>query len=291
MKLTCILSTGLLGILVFTSESSARVRVAGSDLLGEVLRSDLEAEAKRRDWELELDFSGSLNAKTALEDGSAEVAILAVPDDVPPQEGFVSFPFVFEVTVVGVNELNPVRELSLAQLREIFASRAKGESSTWAEVASNDAWGGRLITFHATRDRNHLNLELFRALALGPREMRTDINYLSSRAAVIDQVAGDSNAIGLWPASEDHPQVRLLFISAGEDSQAYGPTPQSVFYGDYPLRLSYYIVYAESASKEALEVVRFLLGPGVAETVSEADYVPAPEIERGQFQMDLDFGG
>lgn len=280
-----------LGLLVSSTWTSASVRLVGSDLLGEALRSDLEFEADRRDWDLQIDFSGSLTGEAALTDGSADVAILAIPNGVPPTEGVVSFPFAFEVTVVGVNELNPVTELSLTQLRTLFASRPKGESSNWGELDAEGSWAGRLIAFNATRDRDHLNLELFRALALGPREMRVDVDYLPTRAAVVDQVADDSNSIGLFPVSEDHPQVRLLFISTSETSQAYGPTSQSVFYGDYPLRLAYYVVYSESASEETLELVRFLLGDDVAETLTTADYMPAPATERSQFQMDLDFGG
>jgi|TARA_B110000438_G_scaffold297797_1_gene344784 hypothetical protein len=47
-----------LGLFVFSTWTSANVRLVGSDLLGEVLKPSIEAEAARRDWDLQIDFGG-----------------------------------------------------------------------------------------------------------------------------------------------------------------------------------------------------------------------------------------
>lgn len=266
------------------------VRLAGSDLLGGALEPILEAAAEPRGWELSFAFKGSLEATAALEAGDADVIFLALPQDNPPTEGVRSWPLAFEVTIVVVNENNPIQELSLADLRTLFADSGGNEEVKWGAVAAESSWSTRPVNLHAVRQRDHLNLELFRALVLGPRDMRVNVRYWDSAATMLDQIAEDSTALGLVPLEEHHPQLRPLFLSLDAETQAYNATPQSVFYGDYPLRLGFYVVVRDNASPAVAEVLRFLFSDDVAAGLEAAGYMPVPETERRQFQLDLDFG-
>jgi hypothetical protein len=266
------------------------VRLVGSDLLGETLRPRLEAAAAERGWDLRMDFGGSLSGDPAVRTGAAEIALLALPRDNPAREGVRAWPFAFEVTTVVVNGANPVRELTLDQLRSLYAEPSGPQELNWGTVGGQGPWAARPVTLHAVRERGRLSLELFKATVLGPREMRVNVRYWDSPAAMAKQIGEDTTAIGLYPREASQPQVRSLFLSLGEGSQAYNATPQSIYYGDYPLRLPYYLVMADDASPAAREVVRFLLTDEVAEALEALGYKSAPAPERQQAQMDLDFG-
>jgi len=284
--------SGSLLLLFLAAWAPARdsVRVVGSDLLGAAIRPALETAAEAGGWSLEFDFSGSLASETALQEGSADIAILALPRDNPPREGFQSWPMAFEVTTLVVHESNPIQELSLEQVRKLFAEPSGESELNWGAVGGEGPWSARPVTLHAVRERNHLDLELFRSTVLGPREMRVNVRYWDSDAEMLEQIGEDSTALGICAEEEVHPQVRSLFLALRSDSQAYNATPQSVYYGDYPLRLAFYAVVPEGASADVAEVVRFLFSEEMAAVLEKAGYVPVPETERRQFQMDLDFG-
>lgn len=274
-----------------SSQAQSSLRMGGADLLGEVIKPLLEAAKAERGWPLDFDFSGSLIGERSLLSGEMDLVILALPLDNPPKGDFRSWPLAFEVTSVVVNELNPVKELKLEQLRKIFAQSASGENETlWSALGADGTWASRQVNLHAVRQREHLNLELFRAIVLGPREMKTGVRYWSSPEKMLAAIAEDTTALGLLPVEENHPQVRSLFLSVGEGNQAYNPTPQSVFYGDYPLRLSFYLVAPNKQNPVLSEIERFLFSEEVAEALRAAGYQPLPETERRGFQMDLDLG-
>jgi ABC-type phosphate transport system substrate-binding protein len=236
-------------------------------------------------------LKGSLLGQHSLESGETDLVILTLPRENPPTAGFLALPFAFEVTRVVVNEASPVQELTLTQLQSVFA-QASGAASdtTWGVIGGQGSWQTRQITLHAVRDRDHLNLELFRSIVMGSREMKVKVQFWGSPDDMIAAIAEDNTAMGLLPVEENHPQVRSLFLAMNEDSQAYNATPQSVYYGDYPLRLAFYVVANPSRGPAVSEIVRFLYSPEVSELLQANGYQPVPETERRQYQMDLDLG-
>lgn len=268
------------------------LRIAGSDLLGAVVRPLLEEAAQERGWSMDFDFEGSLLAERALQSGGADIAILALPRENPPKGDFLGLPLAFEVTRVVVNEANPVQELNIEQMRTIFAATTgAAKEITWGAIGAVGSWEARQINLHAVRQRDHLNLELFRSIVLGPRDMSIKVRFWTSSDEMIAAIAEDNAALGLLPVEENHPQVRSVFLAMNKNSQAYNPNAQSVFYGDYPLRLAFYLVAKREKSEQLAEVVRFLYSDAAADALEAAGYQPVPSTERRQFQMDLDVGG
>lgn len=267
------------------------VRLVGSDLLGPALQPLLEETAVARGWNLQFAFEGSLSGEPAVKSGEADIAFLARASEEGELEGVQSWPFAFEVTTVVLNEANPIQELTLDQLRTLFAAPNGGDDDLkWGLVGGEGTWTARAVNLHAVRQRNHLNLELFRATVLGPREMRVNVRFWDSAEAMLEQIGEDPNSVGLYPLEEDHPHVRSLFLALNENTQAYNATEQSVFYGDYPLRLAFYAAVPPDASPAVAEVMRFLFSDEVAAYLIDQGYFPAPSTERQQTQMDLDFG-
>ena len=279
-------------LLVASAVAQDTLRIVGSDLLGSVVQPLLKNAAQERGWAVEFDFQGSLLAERALKSGGADMALLALPRENPPKGEFLVLPLAFEVTRVVVNEANPIQELNVEQLRTLFsASSSAGKELTWGALGGKGSWEARQINLHAVRQRDHLNLELFRSIVLGPREMSIKVRYWTSSDEMIAAIAEDNSALGLLPVEENHPQVRSLFLALNENSQAYNANAQSVFYGDYPLRLTFYLVANRSKGERLAEVARFLFSDAAADVLKAAGYQPVPSTERRQFQMDLDVGG
>jgi ABC-type phosphate transport system substrate-binding protein len=285
-------SLSLLGCVFFglATGLAAEVRLAGSDLLGEHLEPVLEVEAKNRTWPLETSFTGSLSASEAFASGEVDLAILAMPEGIEASSKEArAWPLAFETVAFLVHADNPIREVDLTQLGNMFGIGA--DTSRWGQLGATGNWENRPLRLHALRNSSSLALEIFRSRVLGSRDLSESITYWEDAAALEHYVATTPEAVALTAANPQLAGPRALSVAASVGSGAYAPTPTTILYGDYPLSLGYYLQISQSPSEEALAVARFLLGDSVASTLGRSGYVPTPATERRQFVIELDVGG
>ena len=56
-------------------------------------------------------------------------------------------------------------------------------------------------------------------------------------------IVQDKAAIGVFPSNPENANLKVLFVAQDEESIAYGPSIDNIYYSDYPIRLPFYIVY------------------------------------------------
>jgi ABC-type phosphate transport system substrate-binding protein len=79
-------------------------------------------------------------------------------------------------------------------------------------------------------------------------------------------------------------------ISSEVDGPAFSPTDDNVHYGDYPIRLAFYIVYNERDEALAQKVLRVLLNDDLAASLRDNNLFALPDTVRRKLTMDLDLG-
>lgn len=150
---------------------------------------------------------------------------------------------------VIVHPDNPLRELSVAQVRKLF----DGSARDWAEV------GGRAGPVRVlARDDASGTFDTFRSLVLTTQGLREDAIRLESTRALIEQVAADPQAIGFAGFAGTHP-VRTLAIS--DAGVAMQPEPFRIAVEDYPLSRRLLLYRGEHASELAADFERFVMSP------------------------------
>ena len=79
-------------------------------------------------------------------------------------------------------------------------------------------------------------------------------------------------------------------VSSGGDTYApaFGPTDDNVHYGDYPIRLSFYILYNARDDVKVRSTIRELLNDEVATSLRANDFIALPDTLRRKFLIDLD---
>jgi hypothetical protein len=79
-------------------------------------------------------------------------------------------------------------------------------------------------------------------------------------------------------------------VSSGSDiyTPAFGPTDDNVHYGDYPIRLAFYIVYNLRDDAKLRPVIRELLDDEVAASLRANDLIALPDTVRRKFLIELD---
>ena len=256
------------------------IRIAGSDLLEMRLTAALQEELRTVGIDADIDLTGSMLALEALSSGYADAAIVAVPDG-SGQPGFSrQFGFAFQIVAFGVNQRNPLEELDYSQLGNIFKS--SGSTETWTGLVESTRLQDRKINLWAARSDKVIALEIFNSVVLKGSPLKEYVRYDAQTEEQLMQVLrNDDAAIILIPNMSPTVDVRILAIKESGDAQSYTPTPDNVFYGDYPLRLPFQLIVGEGVSEQQLEaLLKAIYSDRVTEALERAHYMPLPDLER-----------
>lgn len=256
--------------LLFCSILNASASLIISDLLEEPMKSTLPASIPCR-------YAGSMVALEELREGRADIVVAAIPDGTPLPEGMVCIPLAFESAVAVVNSSNPLEKISLQDLGSIFIGAESVEK--WGALGLSDAWRGRSISVFIPSPGESMTVPLFRSVAMQGKPMREGASVITSVSQLETVVREQSQSITLLRGLSVPSGGRALAIT-GADGFAYPPTESSVFYGDYPLRLPFYVVLRQDAAAHVLETLAILLDNQVADTLAKFGFVPSPTSER-----------
>lgn len=272
----------------FHAVHAVEIRMAASDLLAEFITPQLKLFAEESDLDLNIDAIGSLPAMERLRSDEIDLAIIAFPEgsEVPRQE-FSLYPFAYASAVVVVNSGNPVNEISLPRLGGIFGSSEEFSFSTWGELGLS-GWRTRNIKPLAGPSEESISLELFRHAVLSGRTMKPSVAILRD-SEIEGAIASNIASIAILSALPKDRNLKQLMLSEGPDSTAYGPTPENIHVGDYPIRLSFYLVYNSRDEDKLRPLVRALLGEQIAGVLDKNHLFPLPVTVRNQFLVDLNF--
>jgi ABC-type phosphate transport system substrate-binding protein len=279
----------LLPLTMIVTAQAEEIRIAASDLLADYIKAPLKAYAAENDSTFVVDSIGSLPALDRLRSDEIDLAIIAVPDgDEVPRDEFSVYPFAYDVAVIVVNDSNPIDEISVAKLGGIFGSKEELNLNTWGDLGLS-GWGSRNIKAFAGTSDESIALELFKHITLKGGVMKPNVSIVKD-TEVEDVLRSDAASIAIISRIPENRNIKVLMVSSDSDpyAPAFGPTDDNVHYGDYPIRLAFYIVYNLRDDAKLRSTVRELLNDGVATSLRSNDLIPLPETVRGEFLIDLD---
>ncbi len=158
-----------------------------------------------------------------------------------------------------VHPANPVKDLSLEQLRDIYAGKVRN----WKQVGGEDK-----PVVAVSRDTSSGTFEVWNEHVLGKARVRPDAQMQASNGAVAQAVAGNKYAIGYIGIGYLNPQLKALSVGGVVASA------QSARDKTYPIArplLMYTARPPEGAVKRFLD---YLLGPEGQELVRQEGFVP-----------------
>lgn len=263
------------------------IRISASDLLAAFIAEPLETLGEANGLELEIDSIGSLPAMDRLESDEIDLAVIAVPEnDEVPREGHRVFPFAYDVTIVAVNETHPLDEISLARLGGIFGADEELNFTSWGDLGLS-GWGNRSIKPLAGLNEASISLELFKNEVLRSKTFKPAVAMVRD-TEVEGLLASDAASIAILPHLPTNDALKTLMVSEGEDTPAFGPTEDNIHFGDYPVRLSFYIVFNPRDDDLVKDVLRGLYSEEVAEALRANHLFPLPDTVRRKLLIDLD---
>ncbi|HEY0371600.1 MAG TPA: phosphate ABC transporter substrate-binding protein [Thermoanaerobaculia bacterium] len=165
---------------------------------------------------------------------------------------------------VYLNEKNPVKELTLAQLRDIYT----GAFTNWKEVGGNDA---QIILY--SRENSSGTYTYFKDNVLMGKDFSPRAQTLQGTAAVVSAVANDANGIGYGGAAY---AKGIRFAAVKKDAKSPGvlPSLETVRNGTYPITRFLYLYTRAKPAKEIKQFIDWALGPQGQEIVTKVGYFP-----------------
>jgi len=223
------------------------------------------------------------------------------PDGVQVAIGSFDVPTKADALVVFVHRKNPIRALSLAQLRSVFGcGGGSGECvQRWRELGLNQDWADKPIHLYGYKFDNAAAI-FFKSVVLKELEWRCGIKTfmnqtgkdgkrIDSGQLILDALKDDPYGIAISNPHYAGSGVRALALSV-DDGVPISPTKESVASGKYPLSRGVYIFFnrenGQNVSPRIREFLRFVLSKeGQEEVLREVAYLPLTEnMRREQLQ-------
>ncbi|MBK8171263.1 MAG: phosphate ABC transporter substrate-binding protein [Sandaracinaceae bacterium] len=172
-----------------------------------------------------------------------------------------------DALAVYVHSANPVQQLTLEQLSQIYTGRV----SNWRDVGGPDM---PIVLY--SRENNSGTYAFFKEHVLRTADFAANAQTLPGTAAVINAVSRDRGGIGYGGIAygEGIRHVKL----AGADGQAIEPSLENATSGRYPLSRFLLMYTAGNPSALAADFLRWVGGVDAQRLVEVVGYYPLPGV-------------
>lgn len=268
----------------------AEVRVVGSDLLGAKFSEAVTTYSKRNDMGVRLALEGSRAGLEQLRAGTADLGLMVFsPGEKPPEAPFAVLPVAYHTAVVVVPASVPVTQITFGQLNAIYGDDAQAGVRRWNDLGVAGEWANRNILPNIPGAGGGITFDLFRYTVLTAPSLRPTVGVQANLADTMTRIRGDEGGMAVMPMlPENQPRLKMLLVARGAQDVAFGPTPENLHSGDYPIRLPVYLVFRKGDAKRLQGVLRYLLSEEAVPVWESAHLVPLPIQARNQQIFDLE---
>jgi phosphate transport system substrate-binding protein len=180
----------------------------------------------------------------------------------------------YDALAVYSHPSNPIKEISIPELREIWAEG--GAITAWDQV--NPAFKGKIVLFG--RQNSSGTYDYFREHICGKtpdkkqREFRGGISEMNGSAEVIENVARTPTALGYSGMGYKTEHVNWLKISNKKGEPGVAPGSDVARSGKYPIARKLYMYTAGEPQGEIKAFIEWVLTPAGQKIVETEGFVP-----------------
>ncbi len=185
----------------------------------------------------------------------------------------------YDALAVYVNKSNPLEEITLEQLAEIYGER--GKIAKWSQLGVRMPPGADGIVL-ISRQSNSGTYYYFRESVLGKgRDFRLGSRDLHGSKDVVELVSKTPAAIGYSGMGYATPEVKALRIARKAGEQAYAPTVENALSHTYPISRPLYMYTLGEPTGAVKDYLDWVHSPAGQDIVVRTGYVPLPKIASG----------
>lgn len=270
------LSLALAALLVLglaATSFAGDIAVKGSTTVQPIMQKAVEAfMAQNKGVSISISASGSGDGAKALIDGSTPLAMMsremkeseikqAKEKGVNPKQILIAYDCLTPV----VNSANTVKNLTLAQLKDIYT----GKVTDWSELGGP---AGPISV--VSRDSSSGTFEYWNEHVLKKERVYARAQMQASNGAVAQVVGKQKSAIGYVGLAYAHaPGLKAVTV------EGVGGSVENTLNGTYPVSRGLYLYTNGEPTGDVAKLVNFILSDAGQKIVSSVDYVPVKGLK------------
>ncbi len=270
------------------AEKKTVIQNTGSDTIVNLAQAWAEEYAiQEPSVSVEVSGGGSGTGIAALINGTVDIANCSrkmEPEEIQkakantgkePREYMVGY----DALAVYVSKENPLEEITLEQLAQIYGEG--GKTAKWSELGVKMPGNTPDEIIRVSRQSNSGTYQYFREAILGKgKDFKLGSRDLHGSKDVVELISKTPGAIGYSGMGYAIPQVKQLRVAKKTGDKAYPPNIENTLNNSYPIsRPLYMYTLGEPAGaiKKYLEWIHTEAGQKI---VQESGYVPLPKEKR-----------
>jgi len=248
--------------------AKTEIIINGSTTVLPVMQKAGEAfMAANPDVTLAISGGGSGNGIKALNEGLCQVAmssrdIRSTEVEQGKAKGVNPFriPVAVDALVPIVHPKNPFKNLTIEQLRDIYA----GKITNWKELGGQDA---NIVV--VSRDTASGTFETWQEIIMGKEKVAPKALLQASSGSVVQTVAGNERALGYVGFGYLNPKIKKLDVNGIE------ATPASALSKQWPIARELYVFTNGEPQGAIKRLIDFILDPQKGQkAVAEVGFIP-----------------
>ncbi|MGC8829526.1 MAG: phosphate ABC transporter substrate-binding protein [Verrucomicrobiia bacterium] len=291
--ITCILAAALVAAGCFGCKKSAQqggkvtIQNKGSDTMVNLAQAWAEAYKKvAPNVEVEVSGGGSGVGIAALIKGTVDIANASrelKPSEIEqakkntgkePKEFIVGY----DALAVYVHKDNPIEEITIEELREIYAEG--GKITKWSQLGVKIPGAANDDIVRVSRQSNSGTYEFFREHILNNRDFKLGSRDMNGSKEVVELVSTTPTAIGYSGMGYATPKVKMLKVAQKKGEPGYLPTVENVHNKHYPIARSLQIYTLGEPQGEIKKYIDWILSEEGQKIVEQTGYVPLKAVSK-----------
>lgn len=178
----------------------------------------------------------------------------------------------YDALAVYVHKDNPLNEISIDQLADIFAE--DGKATKWSQLGVTLPSGHDEI-IRVSRQSSSGTYEFFREHVLGKKDFKLGSRDMNGSKEVVELIAGTPGAIGYSGMGYHEPgRVKMLKIASHKGEPAVEPTVDNTLSKRYPIARSLLLYTLGEPAGDTKAYIDWILSEPGQKIVQESGYVP-----------------
>jgi phosphate transport system substrate-binding protein len=181
----------------------------------------------------------------------------------------------FDALAIYVHPSNPMTEISIEQLGEIY--REGGQISKWSQLGVTVPGGDEIV--RVSRQNNSGTYHYFREAVVGKKaDFKQGSRDMNGSKEVVDLVASTPDAIGYSGIGYRTNKVKVLKVSRKTGDPGVEPTIKTTLDKTYPIARPMFMYTPPGEPAEVETYLKWIVSEPGQKIVIHAGYIPLPEF-------------
>jgi len=183
----------------------------------------------------------------------------------------------YDALAVYVHKDNPINEITLEQLAEIFGEGGKLEK--WSQLGAKNSACANDEVIRVSRQSNSGTYHYFREAILGKnRDFKLGSRDMNGSKDVVELVSQTPCALGYSGLGYHTPEVKMLLVAKKAGDPTYAPSIETTLNNTYPIARPLFVYSLGTPNEHTKKYLDWIHSVPGQVIVKESGYVPLPEF-------------